>query len=290
MKYNKTKKILILGIIVCAIMLILPHPAAAAFKYVLLEAFPGFFTKGQELTDLPEMVLAIYKFGIWTVGIAGLLMMTIGGVMYMGSAGNNATAESAKKIITDSLLGIIVALGAYLFVYVINPDLVNITINFTKATLDSSGKTSSSTGEAVTGDSSTKTTVSCSSATGKCSQIDDAISKNSSGVEGKTLKALLAGGEGCNKNKPKTSSACGYSQVLGKYRKLICGLTGSEAETCAAVQNDVQLDVNCAAKVIKEQSGWCKKGTAGIDRVSRCYGNQTELYTTKVTNYYSSCK
>ena len=134
MKYNKTKKILLMSIIVCAIMLIFPQPAAAAFKYVLLEAFPGFFNKGAS-PDLPEMVLAIYKFGIWTVGICGLLMMTVGGVMYMGSAGNNAAAESAKKIISDSLLGIIVALGAYLFLYVINPDLVYIDINFAKAEL-----------------------------------------------------------------------------------------------------------------------------------------------------------
>lgn len=292
MKPSKTKKILLLSIMVCTMMFIFSHTASAAFEYKLLEAFPGFFNKNAS-PDLPEMILAIYKFGIWTVGVCGLLMMTVGGVMYMGSAGNNAAAESAKKIISDSLLGIIVALGAYLFVYVINPDLVNITINFSKATLTSSDTTDKSTGETVTGESTTKTTVSCSSATGKCSQIDDAISKNSSGVDGKILKALLAGGEGCNKSQPppsQSSSACGYSQVLGKYRKTVCGLTGSNAETCAAVQADVQLDVNCGAKMVKEQSTWCKKGTAGVDRVARCYGDQTERYVTKVTNYYANCK
>ena len=135
MKDSKTKKIVLLGIIVCTIMFVLSHTASAAFEYKLLEAFPGFFNKGDS-PDLPEMVEAIYKFGIWTIGIAGLLMMTVGGVMYMGSAGNNATAESAKKIITDSLLGIIVALGAYLFLYVINPDLVYIDINFVSAEVD----------------------------------------------------------------------------------------------------------------------------------------------------------
>ena len=107
MKDNRTKRILLLSIMVCAMMFVLSH-TAAAFEYKLLEAFPGFFNKGAS-PDLPAMVLAIYKFGIWTVGICGLLMMTVGGVMYMGSAGNNATAESAKKIISDSLLGIIVA-------------------------------------------------------------------------------------------------------------------------------------------------------------------------------------
>lgn len=96
------------------------------FQYRLLESFPGFFSKGEVVSDLPTMILAIYKFGIWTIGIAGLLMLTVGGVMYMSSAGNNASIESAKNIIKDALLGIVAALGAYLFMYVINPDLTKI--------------------------------------------------------------------------------------------------------------------------------------------------------------------
>ena len=109
--------------------------AHAEFKYTLLESFPGFFTAGTTGPELPAMILAIYKFGIWTVGIAGLFMLTIGGFMYMASAGNNATVTSAKKIIADSLLGIVAALGAYLIMYVINPDLTNINIAFTQAQL-----------------------------------------------------------------------------------------------------------------------------------------------------------
>ena len=135
MRYNRTKRILFLGIIVCTTMFVLSHTASAAFEYKLLEAFPGFFNKDAS-PEFPAMVEAIYKFGIWTVGIAGLLMMTVGGIMYMGSAGNNATAESAKKIISDSLMGIIVALGAYLFLYVINPNLVYIDINFVSVEVD----------------------------------------------------------------------------------------------------------------------------------------------------------
>ncbi len=298
MKYNKTKKILLMSIIVCAIMLIFPQPAAAAFKYVLLEAFPGFFTKGQELTDLPEMVLAIYKFGIWTAGICGLLMMTVGGVMYMGSAGNNAAAESAKKIISDSLLGIIVALGAYLFIYVINPDLANITINFTKATLDSSGKTSSSTGETVTGESTTKTTVSCSSATGKCSKVDDAISKNASGVDGKILKTLIAGGEGCNNNHSSDGKSCGYGQVQYKYMRSICGLSGTDSELCTRMKSDTQLDINCTAKFVKTQTIPCAKkvfGNTEASSVGSCYNAGytgkcgTSNYCQRTQNYYNSC-
>ncbi|KKQ00229.1 MAG: hypothetical protein US09_C0017G0016 [Candidatus Moranbacteria bacterium GW2011_GWD1_36_198] len=46
------------------------QPQTKKLSYTLLESFPGFFQGGKEMTDLPTMILAIYKFGIWTVGIA----------------------------------------------------------------------------------------------------------------------------------------------------------------------------------------------------------------------------
>jgi len=101
------------------------------FNYTLLESFPGFFKAGSTLTDLPTMILAIYKFGIWTVGIAGLFMLVVGGFMYMASAGNTSTAGNARGIIWDALLGIVAALGAYLILYVINPELTKINLSFT---------------------------------------------------------------------------------------------------------------------------------------------------------------
>lgn len=108
-----------------------PAPTSKKFNYTLLESFPGFFAAGSTLTDLPKLILSIYKFGIWTVGIAGLFMLVVGGFMYMASAGNTSTAGNARSIIWDSLIGIVAALGAYLILYVINPDLTRINLNFT---------------------------------------------------------------------------------------------------------------------------------------------------------------
>jgi hypothetical protein len=51
--------------------------------------------------------------------------------MYMASAGNTSTAGNARGIIWDALLGIVAALGAYLILYVINPDLTKINLSFT---------------------------------------------------------------------------------------------------------------------------------------------------------------
>lgn len=127
-----SKKTKMLSLIVAGLALFFAAPpaASAAFEYRLLESFPGFFAAGQLAPDLPTMILAIYKFGIWTVGIAGLFMLVIGGFTYMASAGNTSTAGSAKGIIWDSILGIVAALAAYLILYVINPDLTRINITF----------------------------------------------------------------------------------------------------------------------------------------------------------------
>ncbi|NMC87719.1 MAG: hypothetical protein GYA69_04725 [Candidatus Moranbacteria bacterium] len=115
---------------VCIIFTVGAKTSFAAFEYHLLESIPGFYAEGSVLTDFPALILAIYKFGIWTVGIAGLFMLVIGGVMYAGSAGNTSVVASAKNIIADALVGIVTAMGAYLFLYVINPDLTKINIDF----------------------------------------------------------------------------------------------------------------------------------------------------------------
>ena len=101
------------------------HAAAGPYDYQALEPIPGSPDTGANLKKFLE---AIYKFAIWTVGIAAILMITIGGFMYMMSAGNNSKMEIAKGVITDALIGLIVVLTAYLVLYVINPDLVKITI------------------------------------------------------------------------------------------------------------------------------------------------------------------
>ena len=289
MTQGNTKKILTISIIAVAIFFAV-HNNVSAFEYKLLEAFPGFFSKGSS-PNLPDMILAIYKFGIWTVGICGLLMITIGGVMYMGSAGNNANAESAKRIITDSLIGIVAALGAYLFMYVINPDLTIIKLSLTTAGTG----TGTSTTKLTT--SGTATTVSCSSTKGKCSQVDDAISKNSSGVDGKMLKTLIAGGEGCDNSHSSDGKSCGYGQVQYQYMRSVCGLSGTDSELCSRMKSDIQLDINCTAKFVKTETTRCAKkkfGNTNASSMGSCYNANgkscgTKNYCQRTQTYYDTC-
>ena len=178
------RKLLIVSISLL-ILVSLSEIAHAKFTYTLLESFPGFFTGGTAGPELPAMILAIYKFGIWTVGIAGLFMLTIGGFMYMASAGNNATVTSAKGIIADSLLGIVAALGAYLIMYIINPDLTNINIAFTQAQLGAGAPT--------------VTTTTVPGAVGAC----DGTSAGCCGTDIRTATFATRGG---SRRLPKTSN------------------------------------------------------------------------------------
>ena len=132
--FQKIKAIIIITVIFLAFFVFTNKIAYAGFTYETLEALPGFFVAGAS-PNLPTLILSIYKFGIWTVGIAGLFMLTIGGFMYMASAGNNARVTTAKEIITDSLLGIAAAMCAYLIIYIINPDMTRINTSFPQSTV-----------------------------------------------------------------------------------------------------------------------------------------------------------
>jgi hypothetical protein len=101
--------------------------AAAQYTYPIMEKIPGF---DSDMTDFPHYVLAFTKFGIWTVGIVALFMITFGGFMYMTSAGNTSRMDSAKTVIFDAFFGLIVALAAWLLLFVINPDLVKVNLAF----------------------------------------------------------------------------------------------------------------------------------------------------------------
>lgn len=104
-----------------------PDPPPSKYDYTPLE--PLFTGEDDKKGDLVTYIQSIFKFFIWTVGIAALLMLMIGGFMYMTSAGNQANAGTAKKIITDALLGLIVVLFAWVILNVINPDLVKINLS-----------------------------------------------------------------------------------------------------------------------------------------------------------------
>lgn len=118
-----------------------------SYNYTLLEKIPG-----SDSTNLSfsAYLSAIYKLAIWIVGLCALFMFLIGAFMYMLSAANTSKMGSAKEIMQDALIGLVLALTSYLILYVINPDLVNLKLPSVSMPAGTGAATSTSTGTSVT--------------------------------------------------------------------------------------------------------------------------------------------
>ncbi|OGE82384.1 MAG: hypothetical protein A3B10_02815 [Candidatus Doudnabacteria bacterium RIFCSPLOWO2_01_FULL_44_21] len=70
-------------------------------------------------------VLRIINIALAIAGLIAVLFLIIGGFRYITSAGNEETAEQAKKIITNAIIGIVVIILAFVIVRVISNALVS---------------------------------------------------------------------------------------------------------------------------------------------------------------------
>ena len=60
------------------------------------------------------------------VGFAAFTMIVYGGILYVFAAGDITKTSDAKDVIQNAIYGLILFLGAYLILYTINPNLVNL--------------------------------------------------------------------------------------------------------------------------------------------------------------------
>lgn len=92
--------------------------------YVPLETLPN---PGNADTSTPSGYLSmIYTLGIGVAGVLAVLMIVVGGIQYIGSGMSPSAKEDAKGKITNAILGLLLALGSWLLLHTINPDLVSL--------------------------------------------------------------------------------------------------------------------------------------------------------------------
>lgn len=116
MKFKKIFSIIILLLIVLAV---LPVQAEYEIKVTIPHGTGG------DKPDLLSYIHDFYLFGVFLVAIAALISLIIGGFMYMFSD-TVTTKDRAKSYIWGALSGLILALAAYLILYTINPNLVEL--------------------------------------------------------------------------------------------------------------------------------------------------------------------
>ena len=88
-------------------------------------AFAQFQTPEAGNTNLPNdssftgFVIRIINIALAVAGLLAVLFLIIGGFRYITSAGNEESAEQAKKIITNSIIGIVIIILSFVIVKVI---------------------------------------------------------------------------------------------------------------------------------------------------------------------------
>jgi len=76
-------------------------------------------------TSLSGFIMKIINIALTIAGLIAVLFLIIGGFRYITSAGNEETAEQAKKIITNAIIGVIVIILSFVIVRVISNALAN---------------------------------------------------------------------------------------------------------------------------------------------------------------------
>lgn len=114
------KKKIIFSLIILFVFFSFVHFSFAQ-PYTNQEKIPG----AQPTQDFVQYLKDIINFGFAVIGILALFMLIIGAYQYLMAAGNIGKVDSAKETIGSALLGLILGLCAYIILYKINPDLVN---------------------------------------------------------------------------------------------------------------------------------------------------------------------
>ena len=88
----------------------------------LLEELPNL---PKEVSTLGHYLSSIFPLAIGLAALLALIMITIGGIEYIFSNVPGVKGEGLKRI-QEAIWGLLLALAAYLILYTINPDLINL--------------------------------------------------------------------------------------------------------------------------------------------------------------------
>lgn len=219
--------------------------AADNNSYTLLESIPGGPAKGTQ-ADFSSYIQGVFNFLVGFVIFAALLMIVIGGFYYITSAGNQAQAGTAKKIITDALLGLIVVFLTYLILFTINADLVG-----TSPNMDDVQKT-------ATQNSAANNLQSQVHSSSRVSQtpIQPQTYCTSDGVCKNSFADCQSAGSGCKPSQSFFSNSSYYANENGKWTEYQnlgeCTSGGASCVSGAQAKADVYNNVKSDAEVTEE--------------------------------------
>lgn len=78
----------------------------------------------QGASSIPTRIGTIISEALGFVGVIFLVLMIIGGLMWMTAAGNEQRVEKAKVLITNAVIGMIIVFSAYAITYFVTNTLL----------------------------------------------------------------------------------------------------------------------------------------------------------------------
>ncbi len=109
---------------VTAPTLAVPIPGLAAFQNPTVEG-----SAGQRYLDIPfiaQYISAVYTYALGIIVTIATVMVVIGGVKWMLARGDSGKVSDAKETLSRAVIGVLLALGSYAILNLINPELVNL--------------------------------------------------------------------------------------------------------------------------------------------------------------------
>lgn len=243
---------------------------AATATYENKEKIPG----QSATSNFVEYLGNLYKFGIAIVGILAIFMISFGAFVYIvTSAGNASKMADAKDMIFSAIIGLILAMTAYLLLYLINPDLVKGTVmkftkegvttktvkgqtvttstkydSYNKACPESKQADSTKAKEPIDYKTDEKKTI-----VSTCDQYNDLFKEygsqlDSSGYKGACILKVIADIESKCVPEAQNGGSCGMMQLS----------TTTAQVDCDQLKKDPKLSIQKAAEYIKkEMNGSC---------------------------------
>jgi len=132
-----SKKNIVLFILLLFAVFLFWLSTVNAQGYVPLAPLPG-VPAGQE-TDIGSYLGSIFKIGIGLAGVFAVLMIIISGIQFIGGAASPSAHTEAKERMVNAILGLILALGSWLILNTINPNLLKTNLELAEVTVTGSG-------------------------------------------------------------------------------------------------------------------------------------------------------
>jgi hypothetical protein len=91
-------------------------------------SIPGGTNAYPSSTGPGGFIANFYQFALMIGGVLAFGIVVYGGVKYMASAGNPSGQSDAKEWIEAALLGLLLLVGAYFVLNVVNPQITNLNL------------------------------------------------------------------------------------------------------------------------------------------------------------------